>query len=348
MDLQQRHVDEAEGVQGFIGLLVDQFELDVQHVFLQLCLLVVGNGLVVLHRHLLGLLLVQDVVLQVCLGEGSVHLVDLSDLYEFRDNSMLGQHRLPVEAHLFFLHLLRRSHLVKLLFVMSHHLLILVQLLLLLNGLYHLVVGHFLLLDVSPADQVVLLIHLELALFLQLLFFVHRRLLLEVKLWVLHRIQILILTRHRVFSLWVRLLMNERESDVVLELGDGEIELIVILQLGVHLQLVQKTQSKRSNDRLLVIIGDILEELVDELNFEVRQIEASVIVAIELVGHVEEDLVLLGFLPGVDELVDQAVANLLHLVVAGDQMIEFERDLVADVQVSDGLLLFRDQQALLV
>jgi len=78
--------------------------------------------------------------------------------------------------------------------------------------------------------------------------------------------------------------------------------------------------------------------LIDEFDFEIGQIKASVIIAVELVCQIEEYFVLLTLLFGIQELVDQSVAHMTHLVVARNQLIEGERNLITHVQVSQTLI----------
>ena len=88
--------------------------------------------------------------------------------------------------------------------------------------------------------------------------------------------------------------------------------------------------------------------MIDELHFEVRQVEACVVVAVEVVGQVEHYLVSLGLVSRLDELVDPPITNVLHLRVTGDQAIKLELLEVCCVQVGDALALVRDQHALLL
>ena len=98
LQLGDRQVDEVEGVQRLVRLLVDQLELDDQHVFFQFGFLVWRYRPVAEFGQLLGLFLVQDDVLQVGLGESSVNLIDFGDLTVLRNNAMPGQHCFPLVA----------------------------------------------------------------------------------------------------------------------------------------------------------------------------------------------------------------------------------------------------------
>ena len=80
-----------------------------------------------------------------------------------------------------------------------------------------------------------------------------------------------------------------------------------------------------------------MEELVDELYFEIGQIETSVVVAIVLVSKVEDDLIFFIFVLRIQEFVNQSIGQVLHLAMAGDESIKFELNLGALIQVCDAL-----------
>ena len=80
--------------------------------------------------------------------------------------------------------------------------------------------------------------------------------------------------------------MNEREPNIVLELRDGEVKLILVLAVLVPVHLLEQLLGERADQRLLVVINDLLEKLVDELHFEVGYIETRIVVRIELIGKV--------------------------------------------------------------
>lgn len=144
------------------------------------------------------------------------------------------------------------------------------------------------------------------------------------------------------------LLMDERETDIVLKLRDRKIQLIAVLTVFVRVQPVQKLLRKRTYHRLLVIVDHILEELVDELHLEVGEVETCVVVAIELVCEVEHYLITLALLGREDELVYQALAEVLHLAMARDQTVKFELNLVCGIQIRYAFMFVGDQDALLV
>lgn len=144
----------------------------------------------------------------------------------------------------------------------------------------------------------------------------------------------------------VRLLMNQREANVVLKFGNGEIELEILLAILVYVQLLEQLLGEGTDQRLLVIVDYLLEKLIDELNFEVCDIETGIVIGVELVSKVEHDLVPLALLRRVNELVNQALADVLDFAVARDQAIKFELDLVRCVQIRYAFLLVGDEHAL--
>ena len=109
---------------------------------------------------------------------------------------------------------------------------------------------------------------------------------------------------------------------------------------------LEQRLSKGANDRLFVVIDHVLKELVYEFDFEVGQVEAGVVVAVELVSDVENDLVFFVFVFGLHEFVDEATGQVLNLSMAGDERIEFEAHLVADVQIGYLFVLLGDENAL--
>lgn len=92
-------VDEVESVEGLVGVLVHEFELYDQHVFLQLGLLVGRHWVLADLGQLPCLLLVKDAVFQVRLSESGVHLVYLLDADVLWDHAMPRQHCFPLIAH---------------------------------------------------------------------------------------------------------------------------------------------------------------------------------------------------------------------------------------------------------
>ena len=86
--------------------------------------------------------------------------------------------------------------------------------------------------------------------------------------------------------------------------------------------------------------------MIYEFDFEIGEVESSVIIAVELVSQIEQYFVLLTLLFRVQELVDQSVAHMTNLVVARNQLIEGERNLITDVQISQTLIFVRYKNAL--
>jgi hypothetical protein len=98
--------------------------------------------------------------------------------------------------------------------------------------------------------------------------------------------------------------VNQREADIVLKLCDGEVDLQFVLQVGVLADSFEQRLREGSNHRLLIVIDDILEELVDKFYFEICQIKPCIVVAIVLICEVQDDFVPLAFLSWEDKLVD--------------------------------------------
>lgn len=141
--------------------------------------------------------------------------------------------------------------------------------------------------------------------------------------------------------------MNKRESNVIFKFCDCEIELVSILAVLVRVQFIEQLLGESANQRLLVVIDNILEELINELHFEVRQVESRIVVAIKLICKVENYLVSFTLLLWVNELVHQSLTNVLHLAVTRDQTVEFELNLVRSVQIRYTFLFVRDEDTLI-
>ena len=71
---------------------------------------------------------------------------------------------------------------------------------------------------------------------------------------------------------------------------------MLILAFTRIIELLEQALGERADDGLLVVVDNILEELINELHLEVGQVEASIVVAIELISKVEHDLVTLTLL----------------------------------------------------
>ena len=101
----------------------------------------------------------------------------------------------------------------------------------------------------------------------------------------------------------LRLLMNQREANIVLELGNREVQLeavfqrcMLLLTFSSVVQLFEQALGERANDGLLIVVDHVLKELIDELHLEVGQVKASIVVAVELVCEVEYNFVALALL----------------------------------------------------
>ena len=100
LQLGDGQIDEVEGVERLVRLLVHELELDDQHVLLQLGLLVRGNWVLADLCELPGLLLMQNAVLEVRLRESGVNLIDLLNADVLRNDSMPRQHCFSLIAHM--------------------------------------------------------------------------------------------------------------------------------------------------------------------------------------------------------------------------------------------------------
>ena len=89
------------------------------------------------------------------------------------------------------------------------------------------------------------------------------------------------LITHVQILLNIGFLMNKRETNIILELCDSKIQL-----MPVGLYQIKQLLCKSTDNGLLVVVYNILEELVYELHLEIREIEASIIVTIETVCQV--------------------------------------------------------------
>jgi len=71
--------------------------------------------------------------------------------------------------------------------------------------------------------------------------------------------------------------------------------------------------------------------LIDKFNFEVCQIETSIVIAIELICQVKENFIFFTLLLWEQEFMNHAFTNMPHLVMACDETIKLERHLVANI-----------------
>lgn len=82
------------------------------------------------------------------------------------------------------------------------------------------------------------------------------------------------------------------------------------------------------------------------MHFEVCDVESCVVVRVKLIGKIKNNLVSFTLLAGVNELVDEALADVFHFAVAGDQTVKFELDLIGRIQIRYAFLFVRYQHAL--
>lgn len=315
LQFREWQIDEVERVNRPIAGLLDELELNEQHVLLKLGLLVSGRSCAVLAQlsEPPCLLLVQDAVLQVGLRESGVDLIDFADLDVLWDDSVTRQLGFSVGARPVFAALwwgLIEAALLKSHFAVSARVVCL--------GTD--ITRHGIVRGVSACA-----------------FLDSANILVDV-------VAILVV---------LRLLMDQREADIVLELGDSEVELEAVLQRLILLfaltrivELVEQALREGADDGFLVVVDDILEELIDELHLEVGQVEASIIVAVELVSEVEHDSVTFALLGRCDELVDPPITQMLHLRMTRHQAVKLELLSARSIQIRYAFVLVRDEHTL--
>jgi hypothetical protein len=70
--------------------------------------------------------------------------------------------------------------------------------------------------------------------------------------------------------------------------------------VGISLfYLIEQSFSEGADYALFIVVYDILEELIDKLDFKVGQIEACIIVTIELIRNIQNYFVFFIFISGV-------------------------------------------------
>ena len=122
--------------------------------------------------------------------------------------------------------------------------------------------------------------------------------------------------------------MNQTEAIVVVKLSDGEVQLHFLLAFRVHLQGVKEGLGESADYTFFVVCDHVLEKLVDELYFEVREVEASIVVGVESVRDIQNNLVFLRLKLRVKELLYHPTRQVTDLSVARNQRVKFKRHLV--------------------
>ena len=140
-----------------------------------------------------------------------------------------------------------------------------------------------------------------------------------------------------VHSIWILssiiqlFLMYQTEAIVIIKFSDGKVNLQFIFHLFILLDFIKKPFCKRSDDTLFIITDDILEELIDELHFEVSKIKTSVVVAVVLICKIQYNLILLWFILWIQKLMNKSICEMLNLSMTGHQRIKFKLDLITFV-----------------
>ena len=122
--------------------------------------------------------------------------------------------------------------------------------------------------------------------------------------------------------------MNKREANIILKLGNRKVKQVLILTILIIIQPIQQLLRKGTDHGLLIIIDHILKELINELDFEVCQVKACIIIAIKLICKVQNYFITLAPLLWEYELVRHSLAYMLDLPMTRYQTIKFELNLV--------------------
>ena len=122
-------------------------------------------------------------------------------------------------------------------------------------------------------------------------------------LWYKRNLLILLLDR---FFL-ILFLVYQGKAIIVVEFGDCKVYFQIISELLVAIDLFKEAFGKRTDDWFFIVTYHVLEKLIDELDFEVSQVESSVIIAVILIGEIEYDFVFFILIHRVQELVNQAI-----------------------------------------
>ena len=136
--------------------------------------------------------------------------------------------------------------------------------------------------------------------------------------------------------------MDQRKSDVILKLCDCEVKLNFILQVGIFVYFFQQWLCESTDNTFFIVVDHVLEKLINKLNLKISKIKSCIIVWVILVCKIEHHLVPFALFAWVYELMNKPIAELLDIVMAGDQVVEFEADLVGNIQVSYCFLFIRD------
>lgn len=101
--------------------------------------------------------------------------------------------------------------------------------------------------------------------------------------------------------------MDKTVAVIIFKFRDCEINLVAVLELLIRVDGLQEMLGECTDDGLLVVRDDVLEELIDVFDFEVFEVEAAVVVRIEAIGDVQNDSVLLRLGTREQEFLNQSV-----------------------------------------
>ena len=77
-----------------------------------------------------------------------------------------------------------------------------------------------------------------------------------------------------------------------------------------------------ANKATLIILHNLIKVVLEELHFEVGQIETAIVIGGELVGHIKDDFICVSTS---HKCIRHAFADFKYLLVRGDKLVEFER-----------------------
>ena len=104
-----------------------------------------------------------------------------------------------------------------------------------------------------------------------------------------------LITKFISFNFRVKLLMNERESNIVFKLCNCKINFNWIFKIRIVIYFFKQAFCESTNYWFFIVTYHILKKLIYELNFEISEIKACIIVAIELVSKIYNDFVSVTF-----------------------------------------------------
>jgi hypothetical protein len=71
--------------------------------------------------------------------------------------------------------------------------------------------------------------------------------------------------------------MDERVANVVFEFGNCEVKFVEVFE-GFSCEIVKEVFGEGAYDGFLIVSDNVVEELVDKLDFEIGEVEASIVI----------------------------------------------------------------------